>query len=212
MGFHRLMKLFHFRYFIDKITNIVYNVIKKESSMTKSEISDTLDIPLTTLYDWEKEEHSKYKLYTLLSNLDKKAANKIINKTKDTHRILHILNRNTSDKYKYTKEEIKKAFTKKDYKLATQREKIIYSRFFKECDEEDLRDLVETFHVSKRDIKLVYTDIPERAFPGVAKVWDRRFRINDKVNKVANVNISKKTDRTDFAKKYLNKKNESIGV
>ncbi len=180
--------------------------------MTKSEISDTLDIPLATLYDWEKEGHPKNKLYRHLSNTSKSVANRTIKKKKNTHRILHILNRNITDKHKYTGEEIKIAFTKKDYKLATQREKIIYSRFFKECDKEDLNDLVETFHVSKRDIKLVYTDIPERAFSGVSKVWDRRFRINDKVNKVANISTSKKTDRTEFAKKYLNKKSASASV
>lgn len=180
--------------------------------MTKSEISDTLDIPLTTLYDWEKEGHPKNKLYRHLSNTNKSVAKSTIQKKKDTHRILHILNRNITDKHKYTREEIKIAFTKKDYSLATQREKVIYSRFFKECDKEDLRDLVKIFHVSTRDIKLLYTDIPERAFPGVAKVWDRRFRINDKVNTVANVSTSQKVDRTEFAKKYLNKKSVSVSV
>lgn len=177
--------------------------------MTKSEISDTLDIPITTLYDWEKEGHPKNKLYQYLLNTSKRVASKTIKKKKHSHRILHILNRNITDKDKYTREEIKIAFTKKDYKFATQREKIIYSRFFKECDKEDLNDLVETFHVSKRDIKLIYTDIPERSLPGVAKVWDKRFRINDKVNKVS---TSKKTDRTEFAKQYLNKKSLSASV
>ncbi len=171
--------------------------------MTKSEISDILDIPLTTLYDWEKEEHPKNKLYRHLLNTSKSVAKRTTKKKKETHRILHILNRNITEKNKYTREEIKKAFSKKDYILATQREKIIYSRFFKECDEDDLTDLVKTFYVSKRDIKLIYKDIPERAFPGVSKVWDRRFRIADKINKVDQISTFKKTERTEFAKKYL---------
>jgi len=148
--------------------------------MTKNEISEVFGIALTTLYDWEKEEHGKHKLYKLLSNIDKEVANKTINKKEETHRIFHILNKNITKDHRYSSEEIKRAFSKKDYSLATPREKIIYSRFFKECDEEDLIDLEKTFHVSKRNIKLIYKDIPERAFTGVSKVWDKRFRISSK--------------------------------
>ena len=170
--------------------------------MTKSEISNILDIPLTTLYDWEKEDHPRNKLYRYLSNTSKSVATKILNK-RSTHRILHILNRNIADNYKYTIEEVKKAFSKDEYSLATQREKIIYSKFFKECDEEDLNDLVENLNVSKRDIKRIYKDMPERALPGVAKVWDRRFRLS---SKAPNASTLKKAVHTDFAKQYLNKK------
>ncbi len=173
--------------------------------MTKNEINELFDIPLTTLYDWEKEEHGKNKLYKLLSHIDKKVANKTINKKEETHRIFHILNKNITKEHRYSSEEIKRAFSKKDYSLATPREKIIYSRFFKECDKEDLIDLEKTFHVSKRNIKLIYKDIPERAFTGVSKVWDKRFRISSKKNRDNSIPISTQKDSTEFTKKFLEK-------
>ena len=171
--------------------------------MTKNEITEVFDIPLTTLYDWEKETHSKNKLYTLLSRLTKQVAHSTINKQEKTHRILHILNKNIAKEYRYTSEEIKKAFSRKEYSLATQREKIIYSRFFKECDEEDLINLEKTFQVSKRDIKRIYKDIPERAFFGVSKIWDKRFRMSSIKNNTNH--ISKKVYPTDFTQKFLAK-------
>jgi hypothetical protein len=176
--------------------------------MTKNEISDVLDIPLTTLYDWEKEDHPRHTLYRYLSNTSKSVATKTLNK-RTTHRILHILNRNITDNYKYTIEEVKQAFSNNEYNLATQREKIIYSKFFKECDEADLNDLVENLNVSKRDIKRIYKDIPERAFSGVSKVWDRRFRLSSNTPKVS---THKKVVPTDFAKQYLNKKSALANV
>lgn|GEM_PF-1314689 len=176
--------------------------------MTKNEISDTLDIPITTLYDWEKEDHPRNKLYKYLSNTSKSVAKRTLNK-RSTHRILHILNRNITDKHKYTVEEVKQAFSNHEYHLATQREKIIYSKFFKECDEEDLNDLVKNLNISKRDIKRIYRDIPERAFSRVSKVWDRRFRLSRKASKVK---IHKKVVHTDFAKQYLNKKSALVHV
>lgn len=176
--------------------------------MTKNEISDILDIPLTTLYDWEKENHPRNKLYRYLSNTSKNVATQTLNK-RSTHRILHILNRNITDDYKYTIEEVKQAFSKSEYHLATSREKIVYSKFFKECDEEDLNDLVENLNVSKRDIKRIYRDIPERAFLGVSKVWDKRFRLSSHASKLSTY---KKVVSTDFAKQYLNKKSALTNV
>lgn len=170
--------------------------------MTKNEITEVLGIPLTTLYDWEKENHSKNKLYTFLSHTNKKAVHSTINKIEKTHRIFSILNKNIAKEYKYTRKEIKKAFSKKNYALASQREKIIYSRFFKECDEEDLISLEKTFQVSKRDIKHIYKDIPERAFPGVSKVWDKRFRMPSKKRTKP---ISKQVYPSDFTQKFLEK-------
>ena len=39
--------------------------------MTQIQISKYLDIPLTTLNDWKKENSNRNKLYQLLINLDK---------------------------------------------------------------------------------------------------------------------------------------------
>jgi len=171
--------------------------------MTKNEIVEVFDIPLTTLYDWEKEGHSKNKLYKLLSHINKKVACSTINEQEETHRIFHILNKNIAKEYKYTREEIKSAFTKKDYNLATPREKIIYSRFFKECDEEDLISLEKTFNVSKRNIKLIYKDLPERAFSGVSKVWDKRFRMSARNKDISH--SSNKSHPIDFTQNFLAK-------
>ena len=54
---------------------------------------------------------------------------------------------------------------------------LIYSKFFKECDADDLEDLEKVFHISKRDVKSIYKQIPERSFKGVSEIWDKRFRL-----------------------------------
>lgn len=184
---------------------------KKVYFMDKNEINEVLDIPLSTLYDWEKEEHPKNKLFRLLSNTSKHTAKEKIKK-KDRHRIFHILNRNIAENNKYTKDEIKKAFSKEGYRFASSRERIIYSRFFKECDEEDLNDLISVFHVSVRNIKRIYTDMPERKFASVANVWDRRFRISKKNNGLVKKFPSENRGPSELAKKFLAKKSVEKNV
>jgi len=44
-------------------------------------------------------------------------------------------------------------------------------------DLEDLEDLEKNFHISKRDVKTIYKQIPERSFKWVSEVWDKRFRL-----------------------------------
>lgn len=144
--------------------------------MTQIEISKYLDIPLTTLNDWKKEGSNRNKLYQLLINLDKKEVESKLNK-KVYHRFFHILNRNINDETKFTFEDIKNAFSKNDYHDATIKEQIIYAKFFKELESEELDDFVKAFNVSKRDIKLIYISSPFRNLTGVAKVWDKRFRL-----------------------------------
>jgi len=144
--------------------------------MTKQEIATTFNLPLSTLNDWDKEDSRKYKLFQFLSNVDLADVDKL-SKAKNTHRLFHILNRNIDqDKY-FSYEEIKNAFSHSSIDNATQREKVIYSKFFKECDASDLESLEKVFHVSKRDIKSIYKQIPERSFKGVSEVWDKRFRL-----------------------------------
>lgn len=144
--------------------------------MTQIEISKYLDIPLTTLNDWKKEDNNRNKLYQLLINLDKNEVENKFNK-KTNHRFFHILNRNINDETKFTFEDIKKAFSKNDYNDATIKEQSIYAKFFKELEVEELDDFVKTFNVSKRDIKQIYISSPFRNLAGVAKVWDKRFRL-----------------------------------
>jgi len=144
--------------------------------MTKKEISKLFDLPLSTLNDWNKETNRKHKLFQFLSNIELDDLDKF-SKTKKSHRLLNILNRNIDENKRFTYDEIKNAFTHTNYQESTQREKIIYSKFFKECDVDDLEDLEKVFHISKRDVKNIYKQIPERSFKGVSEIWDKRFRL-----------------------------------
>lgn len=144
--------------------------------MTKKEIGKLFDLPLSTLNDWDKETNRKHKLFQFLRSIKFEDLDKF-SKTKKSHRLFHILNRNIDENKYFTYDEIKGAFTHTNYQEATQRDKIIYSKFFKECDVDDLEDLEKVFHVSKRDIKAIYKQIPERSFKGVSEVWDKRFRL-----------------------------------
>ncbi len=144
--------------------------------MTKKEISKIFDLPISTLNDWDKEDSRKNKLFQFLQNIKLEDAQKNL-KNKKTHRIFHILNRNIENDKKFTYDEVRNAFIQTNYDDATQREKIVYSKFFKECDISDLEDFEKVFHVSKRDIKTIYKQIPERMFKGVSEIWDKRFRL-----------------------------------
>lgn len=148
--------------------------------MTKKEISKIFDLPISTLNDWDKEESRKNKLFQFLQNIKLEDTQKNLKKKK-THIIFHILNRNIENDKKFTYDEVRNAFIQTDYDEATQREKIIYSKFFKECDVSDLEDFEKVFHVSKRDIKTIYKQIPERMLKGVSEIWDKRFRLQSVV-------------------------------
>ncbi len=144
--------------------------------MTQLQISKYLDIPFTTLNDWKKENSNRHKLYQLLINLDEKEMlNKLGKKT--THRFFHILNRNIDVSLKFTLEDIINAFNKTDYHDSTLKEQSIYAKFFKELEPEELDEFIKTFNVSKRDIKRIYISSPFRSLKGIAKTWDRRFRL-----------------------------------
>lgn len=156
--------------------------------MTQKQISKYLDIPITTLNDWKKETSNRYKLYQLLINLDSDNVQNITNK-KTNHRFFHILNRNINNTLKFTYEEIKEAFSKNDYSKSTKREQIIYSKFFKELSENELDEFIKTFDVSKRNIKSIYTSSPFRRLKGVAKVWDKRFRLKHLVDNTSSEKI-----------------------
>lgn len=155
--------------------------------MTKAEIHDTFDIPISTLNEWQKPNSRKHKLYSFLIKSEKNYIDKVSSKKK-THRLFHILNRNIDKKYAYTYEEIQSAFSKDNYVNADEREQLIYSKFFKEFESDDLEDLCKYFEVSKRDIKQIYSSSPYRRLKGVAQVWDKRFRL--KHVSANNINIA----------------------
>jgi len=123
--------------------------------MTKKEISKLFDIPLSTVNDWQKEDSSRHKLYEFLRAVPKKEYQSIRSQQKN-HRLLHILNRNIEKKSAYSVKDIKKAFSKAVFNEASDAERVIYSKFFKECDTDDLKSMIELFDLSIRDIKKIY--------------------------------------------------------
>jgi hypothetical protein len=144
--------------------------------MTKKEISRLFDIPLSTVNDWQKEDSTRHKLYEFLRAVSKKEYQSIKLQQKN-HRLLHILNRNIDKKNAYGVKDIKRAFLQTDFNEASDSQQVIYSKFFKECDSDDLKSLVELFDLSIRDIKKIYISSPLRKLKGVREVWDKRFRI-----------------------------------
>ncbi|XOB63772.1 hypothetical protein ACMC56_08135 [Campylobacterota bacterium DY0563] len=168
--------------------------------MTQKQISKYLDIPITTLNDWKKENSNRNKLYQLLINIDEKEVEKLCHK-KTNHRFFHILNRNIDEDSKFTQSDIKKAFFKKDYHEATIKEQTIYSKFFKELEVGELEEFTKAFNVSKRDIKSIYISSPFRNLKGVAKAWDKRFRL-----KHIDLNIDSKKAVPSVLQNILNRK------
>ena len=144
--------------------------------MTKTEIHDVFDIPITTLNEWQKPNSRKHKLYSFLVKSNKEYIDKVT-ATHKRHRLFHVLNRNIENRHNYSYEEIQLAFSRDHYYSATKREQLVYSKFFKEFDSDDLDDLCLTFEVSKRNIKKIYASSPYRRLKGISKVWDRRFRL-----------------------------------
>jgi len=143
--------------------------------MTKKQISEIFNIPLSTLSEWSKPTHNKHKLYIHLIN---SSTHQVETTLEKKHRLLHILNRNITGK-KYTLDEIKEAFDVEDYAYTTKRQKSIYRKFFKECDSFDLDELIHQHGISIRKVKNIYINSPERTFSGVSRVWNRRFRIKN---------------------------------
>jgi len=92
-----------------------------------------------------------------------------------SHRIFHILNRNIEEKFSF--EDIKSAFSNDDYTKSSLNDRFVYSRFFKECDYDDLEKLILVFGVSKKTIRKLYTSLPERKLVGVSEVWDKYFKL-----------------------------------
>jgi len=143
--------------------------------MTKKQISEIFNIPMSTLSEWSKPTHNKHKLYIHLIN---SSSDQIKTTLEKKHRLLHILNRNTTGE-KYTLDEIKKAFDVEDYTSTSQRQKSIYRKFFKECDSLDLDELSHEHGISIRKVKNIYINSPERTFSGVSRIWNKRFRIKN---------------------------------
>ena len=169
--------------------------------MTHAQISKYLDIPFTTLNDWKKEGSNRNKLYQLLINLEEKEVQNKLNK-KIKHRFFHILNRNIDKTLKFTSSDIKKAFDRKYYHEATFREQSIYAKFFKELEANELDEFIKTFNVSKRNIKSLYLSSPFRTLKGIAKTWDKRFRL-----KHIDSNIETKKTIPLALQNILNRKN-----
>lgn len=174
--------------------------------MTKAEIHDLFDIPVSTLNEWQKPNSRKHKLYSFLMKSEKSHIDKVF-RSKKTHRLFHILNRNIDKKYAYTYDEIKNAFSKDKYTDANEREQLIYAKFFKEFESDDLEDFCNYFEVSKRAVKQIYASSPYRKLKGVAQVWDKRFRL--KHISVNNIDVIP-TSTPSLLQSILNKRASSV--
>lgn len=107
-----------------------------------------------------------------LSRLNKLLINKI-NKKYENHRFFHILNRNIEESERYLKEEIEIAFRKSEYDEATIREKVIYSKFFRELEIDEVAEFCETFKVQECNIRAIYESSPLKLLRGVSEIWDK---------------------------------------
>lgn len=157
--------------------------------MTKKEISKLFNIPLSTVNDWQKEDSNRHKLYEFLRAVPKKEYQSIKSQQKN-HRLLHILNRNIDKQSAYLVKDIKRAFSQDDFNDASDSQQVIYSKFFKECDADDLKSLLTLFDLSIRDIKKIYITSPLRKLKGVREVWDKRFRIKSDDFSASSFNVS----------------------
>jgi len=132
--------------------------------MKQTEITKKLNIPASTLKDWSKLEHPRHDLFQLLTKLsndeikDIQARPNYIKKTRTIkyHRLLHIINRNTSANFSLN--DIIRAFNDTAYISKKNEEKIIIERFFKECDETDYKDLVAINGIKKNNLKNIYNN------------------------------------------------------
>lgn len=96
---------------------------------------------------------------------------------KKHHRIFHILNRNVTGEHKRTFDDIKKAFSLKDLNNIKIEDSLIHSKFFKECETNDLPTLIETFDLDINIIKEIYANSTLRIFQGIADIWDPIFNL-----------------------------------
>ncbi len=136
---------------------------------------------------------------------------------KTTHRIFHILNRNIAPQYKYSFDEIKEAFSK-EYKDATERDRFIYGRFFRECEDDDLESFIEFFGLSEEKIKEIYEQTGLSVFRGVALVWSKYFglKIPKKEKRKLNTKMSDRVKKIlerrglDFNKLETRRKNSRL--
>jgi len=106
---------------------------------------------------------------------EKKASiqQEIYNESPLYSRILDILNRNIVGRYDFN--QIQSAFRKDPSIPNTPEENFIFDRFFKECDLNDLDDLIKVFSLERKNIIEIYKRTSTRDFIGVAKVWDKEF-------------------------------------
>lgn len=145
--------------------------------MTIKEIQ-ALGISRSTISNWENEDNEKHPLYVLLRNLSSSQAQELLKKH-PTHRLSQLLNKNTSLEQRFSYEEIVNTFKKSNYLNLSKREKIIINRFFQECDYSDYKTLQDVYKIPRGNVKKLYVSSHElRTLRGVAKTWDRSFRLS----------------------------------
>ncbi len=148
--------------------------------MTKSEISKRLAVPLSTIKDWSRPDNRKHGLFLFLSKIRQEEFESIDKRSvvmKDRnepkyHRLLHIVNRNSSETY--TLADIKHAFDDSDKKTID--DQLIIESFFKECDEDDYKRLLQFKTITKKLVKSAYRNSPSSRSL-YHDYWDKVFHI-----------------------------------
>lgn len=98
-----------------------------------------------------------------------------MDKKKNQSEILQIFNRNIPIEEQYTIEEITKAFSKT---VGTNRETLLYGKFFKECPtDECIEKLKSTFGVKIQILKRIYESFTDDDKFEFGSFWSTRFRL-----------------------------------
>lgn len=84
-------------------------------------------------------------------------------------RLINFKTKNINGVEKYSFYEVKEAFDITRFDSNSRRHRIIASKFFKECDLEDLDSLTKNYGISIRGVKHTYSNSPEKKLKSVQK-------------------------------------------
>jgi len=93
---------------------------------------------------------------------------------KTYNRLPHILNRNIVNKI--STDEINLTFSRKEYSHLRNIERVVFSKFIKEVEIEDIDSILESYDFTKEDIKRLYETSPYRNSL-LSKEWDKYFEL-----------------------------------
>lgn len=122
---------------------------------------------------------------------------------KTYNRLPHILNRNIAKINRISKKEINSAFTRRDYAFLRQTERVVFSKFIKEVEIEDIDAILEAYNFKKEDIKRIYETSPYRNSL-LSSEWDKYFELETVYKKVRSERKPSAITRAILIKKGIN--------